>query len=138
LPAIAQDPEFRKRLGSRVKTLRKQRGWSQRELARRIGVVFSQINKYEGGFNVPPVEKLAELAEVLDTSIDFLVTGDETEARPIHNKRLLDRFRALEGFEADDQETVIKLIDAMIVKQRAESAVKPLERRPRAQVRRAR
>lgn len=48
--------------------------------------------------------------------------------RGLHNTQLLERFKALEGFNAQDQETVIKLIDAMIVKQRVESAVQPLGR----------
>ena len=53
--------------------------------------------------------------------------GDAQE-RPLHNLRLLERFRALEEFEAEDQETVIKLIDAMIVKQRVEGALTPVDR----------
>ena len=42
---------------------------------------------------------------------------------PIHNTRLIQRFQELESFTPDDQETVIKLIDAMIVKRRVEGAV---------------
>jgi hypothetical protein len=42
--------------------------------------------------------------------------------------RLLERFQALAEFEADDQEAVIKLIDAMIVKRKVEGAVQPFER----------
>ena len=37
---------------------------------------------------------------------------------------LLERFHALENFEAEDQEAVMKLIDAMIVKQKVEGALK--------------
>lgn len=55
------------------------------------------------------------------------VTGNRSEDRPLHNIRLMERFKKLEKFVADDRETVIKLIDAMIVKQRVEGAVKPLD-----------
>jgi len=41
-----------------------------------------------------------------------------------HNLRLLERFKALEGFDKRDQETVIKLIDAMIVKQKVKGALR--------------
>lgn len=39
--------------------------------------------------------------------------------------RLLERFKALEKFDAENQETVIKVIDAMIVKKQVEGVVKP-------------
>jgi hypothetical protein len=60
------------------------------------------------------------MAEVLDTTVDYLLTGDKIEAGSLHNFRLLERFKALEEF---DQEAVIKLIDAMIVKQKMEGAL---------------
>ncbi len=112
--------EILKAFGGRLKELRKQKKWTQKELATKIDVRFSQLNKYESGLHAPPPEKLVELAGVLDTTVDFLLTGNADEAVPLHSPRLLDRFRALEGFEPDDQEAVIKLIDAMILKHRVE------------------
>ena len=44
-------------------------------------------------------------------------------SRPLHNTRLLERLRALETFDAEDQEAVLKLIDAMIVKHRVAGAL---------------
>jgi len=118
---LMERAEILKAFGTRVKGLRKQKGWTQKELATKIGVRFSQLNKYESGLHAPPPETLLELAGVLDTSIDYLLTGDRTEAVPVHSPRLLDRFRALEDFNADDQEAVLKLIDAMILRHRVES-----------------
>ena len=42
---------------------------------------------------------------------------------------MLERFLALENFTPDDRQTVIKLIDAMIIKQRVEGVLtlKPFE-----------
>jgi hypothetical protein len=44
----------------------------------------------------------------------------------LSNLRLLERFKELEAVNAGDQETVISLIDAMIMKSKVEGAVKPL------------
>ena len=44
----------------------------------------------------------------------------------LNNSVLLKRFQALEKFSDDDQQTVIKIIDAMIAKQQVEKALKPL------------
>lgn len=121
--------EIRKAFGARLKQLRKQKEWTQKELAGKVDVRSSQLNKYESGIHTPPVDKLLLLAEVLDTSVDYLLTGDASEDVPLHNTRLLERFRALLDFEADDQEAVIKLIDAMIVKRKVEGAVQPFEKK---------
>jgi transcriptional regulator with XRE-family HTH domain len=119
------DNDMRKGLGLRIKQLRKQHKWTQKELAAKIDVRFPQLNKYECGLHAPPVEKLVKIAEVFDTTVDFLLTGNRSEQRPLHNLRLLERFRALEEFNAEDQEAVIKLIDAMIVKNKVEGAINP-------------
>ena len=125
LITIMSDNNLRKEFGLRIKRLRKQRNWTQKELADKIDVRFPQLNKYEGGLHAPPLEKLILLAEVLDTTVDYLLTGDRTEQRPLHNSRLLERFQALEEFSSEDQEALIKLIDAMIVKNKVEGAIRP-------------
>ncbi len=49
--------------------------------------------------------------------------GDHSEAIPLHSTRLLDRFRALEELKADDQEAVIRLLDAMILKNKVQKTL---------------
>jgi transcriptional regulator with XRE-family HTH domain len=120
---IMQDSSIRKAFGARLKQLRKDKNWTQKELGNKIGVTYTQLNKYEGGTNSPPLDKLVILASVLETTADYLITGNLIENIPIHNIRLIQRFQELEDFNTDDQEMVIKLIDAMIVKKRVESAV---------------
>jgi len=123
---MMMDSEIRKAFAARLKELRKQKGWTQKELAARIECNYQQLNKYECGLHTPPLDKLVLLAEVLNTTVDYLATGQQSDAVPLHNTRLLQRFRALEGFEGDDQETVIKLIDAMIAKHQMESTLRKL------------
>ena len=120
-----------KAFGKRLKDLRNQQRWTQKEVAAKIGLQISQLNKYECGMHVPPADKLVQLAEIFNTTTDYLLTGSVTDAQPINNVRLLERFRALEGFNLKDQDTVLKLIDAMIVKHRVEGAVKPLSKSAR-------
>ena len=125
LTAIMLTGEIRKGLGLRIKELRKLNKWTQKALAAKLDMHFAQLNKYECGLNSPPLEKLIELAEVFDTTVDYLLTGNRTDERPLHNMRLLERFRELENVNAGDQDAVIRLIDAMIVKDKVEGAIKP-------------
>jgi transcriptional regulator with XRE-family HTH domain len=115
-----KDDGLRKAFGTRLRDLRLQKGWSQKELAGKLGVKLSIFTKYEMGLHLPPPEKLIELSELFDNTVDYLLTGDHSEIAPLHNRRLLERFQALESFQNEDQEAVIRLLDAMIMKQKVQ------------------
>jgi transcriptional regulator with XRE-family HTH domain len=123
---IMQDQEIRKSVGTRIKQLRKQRGWTQKELAKHLEGSYQQLNKYESGIHAPPLDKLVQLADALNTTIDYLITGQTPDETPLHNKRLLQKFKLLEGFDANQQETVINVIDAMVAKHQMEETLKTL------------
>ncbi|MDP3880158.1 MAG: helix-turn-helix domain-containing protein [Dehalococcoidales bacterium] len=60
--------------GERLKELRKQAGFSQRELADLVGVDFTYLSKIEGGTLPPPSEKVVlRLAEALKADADELM-----------------------------------------------------------------
>jgi len=103
-------------LGSRIQTLRKQSNLSQIELGQEIGVSKSQINRYENKEVQPPADILKKLADIFNTSIDFLVYGDsEQKAKQlIQDNDLLAQFRAVEELEPKDKSTIKEVIDAMI------------------------
>jgi|SRR5882672_5866247 len=61
-------------LGSAVRELREQRGWSQSRLAKAAGMTQSAVARFEGGGTVPTLPVLERLAHALDTdlSVRFL------------------------------------------------------------------
>jgi len=127
LVTIMQDASIRKALGQRIKQLRKQKGWTQKELANQIEASHAQLNKYESGQNSPPLDRLILLAEVLDTSVDFLIGGHHNAEPPIQNARLIQRFQTIEGFDKEERELVIQVLDAMIAKHNMASTLKAME-----------
>jgi transcriptional regulator with XRE-family HTH domain len=64
--------------GKRIQELRKQHGWTQKELAERICVSDKAVSKWERGLNFPDMALLKPLANVLDTSVMELL-GIENE-----------------------------------------------------------
>jgi len=114
LEKLMQDDTLRKGLGQRIKQLRKDKGWTQKELANRVGTSPAQLNKYEAGQNTPPLDKLVLFAEVLTTTADYLIAGNVSDNMPISNTRLVQRLQLIDQFDADEKETVIKLLDGMI------------------------
>ena len=127
LVTLMQDASIRKALGRRIKQLRKDKSWTQKELAKQVGTSPAQLNKYESGLNTPPLDRLAMLAEVLHTSVDFLIGGQHSDDLPIHNKRLIQRLQCIEEFDSEEREVVIKVLDAMIAKHKMEFTIKSME-----------
>lgn len=60
-------------IGKRVKELRMKKGLSQQELGNAIGVTKVSICGYENGTRLPNLEKLVKLAEVLESTTDYLL-----------------------------------------------------------------
>jgi len=58
------------------------------------------------------------LADILDTTVDYLVSGDKDEKAKasLKDAELLQQFKAVEQFADEDKTVVKKLIDAFIVK----------------------
>lgn len=60
-------------LGDILKKLRSERGWSQAQLAKRLGLSASIIAHYELGDRRPSLESLVEISHVMGVTTDFLL-----------------------------------------------------------------
>jgi transcriptional regulator with XRE-family HTH domain len=67
------------KIGRLVWVQRKKLGWTQRDLAERIGVSFQQVQNYENGTNRISISRLTRIAEALDVPPTFFFAG-ETKA----------------------------------------------------------
>ena len=77
----------RESLGERLKRLRLERGFSQRELSS-PGVSYAYISRIEAGARQPSVTALRKLARKLGVSADYLETGSEVRADELRELRL--------------------------------------------------
>ena len=111
-----KDMNMRKAFGDRLKTMRKQKRWTQKELAGMLDIGLSQFNKYESGMHIPPIEKLIQLSNLFDTTVDYLVKGADTGTKKLHNIKMLKRFQEIEHFDSEEQNAVLQFLDAMIMK----------------------
>ena len=55
--------------GKRIQNLRKQQGWTQKDLAGRLCVTDKSVSKWERGLNFPDMALLEPLAKTLDTTV---------------------------------------------------------------------
>ena len=71
--------------GLRLKRLRKRKKLSQTELAKKIGVTKSTIYRYESNTLSPSLDKAILLAQLLDTTLDYLAGLDKIPTIKIDN-----------------------------------------------------
>lgn len=60
----------------KIKTLREVKGWTQAELARRLGITRNGVNSWEQGLSMPSPAYLVDLASVFSVSTDYLLGVD--------------------------------------------------------------
>ena len=65
-------------LAEKIINLRKKNGWSQEELAEKLGVTRQSISKYEGAQSIPDLDKILKLSEIFGVTTDYLIK-DELE-----------------------------------------------------------
>ena len=72
-------------LADKIIYLRKKAGWSQEELAEKMGVSRQSISKWEGALSVPDMNRILKLSELFDVSTDYLLRDEmeEEEKTPV-------------------------------------------------------
>ena len=75
-------------MGIRISNLRKAAQLTQTELADRLGISFQAVSNWERGLSMPDISKLAELASLLNVTVDALL-GGQTGGQTV--RRLLEK-----------------------------------------------
>ena len=68
-------------IGERISQLRKEKNISQVELAKLMNVSRQAVSKWENDQNTPDTLKLIQIADALDTDVEYLATGKHTVLR---------------------------------------------------------
>ena len=62
----------------RIKQLREEKGYTQAELAKQLGITRSSVNAWEMGISVPSTQYVVEFASIFKVSTDYLLGVDTT------------------------------------------------------------
>ena len=63
-------------IGKRIVELRKERKWTQQELADKLYVTDKAVSKWEQGLGCPELSTIVELSKAFGVSTDYLLTGE--------------------------------------------------------------
>ena len=69
-------------IAANIKALRREKGLSQDELARRLHVTRQTVSAWERGISRPGLDALGQIARALETGEDRLLYGGEEQKRP--------------------------------------------------------
>lgn len=100
-------------MGRRIQTLRKEQGWSQQQLAKKIGTSGPIIGRYERDEMTPSVQVAKKLADTFGVTLDFLV-DDTGGTLDIKDKAMLQRMMDIEALELVEKKTIVQVIDSLL------------------------
>ncbi|MCI8347073.1 MAG: helix-turn-helix domain-containing protein [Bacilli bacterium] len=79
-------------IGERLLELRKQKGFSQEEVADQVGVTRQTVSKWEVGESKPDFDKIIPLCDLFSVTTEELLRGENSqEEKPIGNQEIYDR-----------------------------------------------
>ncbi len=106
-------------VSERIKNLRIENNLTQTDLADKVGLTYVQIGRYEKGKSNPSSDVLQKLANVLNTSTDYLMNGktEQVEAQ-LTDKELIKQFQEVEKLEPSEKHLVKTFLDAFITKKK--------------------
>ena len=71
------------KLADKIIQLRKQKGWSQEELATQMDVSRQSVSKWESGMSMPDIDKIILLSQIFGTTTDYLLKDDIEDSEEI-------------------------------------------------------
>ncbi|ELK47749.1 UNVERIFIED_CONTAM: helix-turn-helix transcriptional regulator [Halobacillus marinus] len=74
---------------TRLTELRKQKKWTMQETADQLGIAKSTYAGYESGYRQPSLDSLIKLADIMNTSIDYLLNRTDDPRSPDDQKMVL-------------------------------------------------
>ena len=100
---------FAKRIGE----LRKGAGWSQGQLAKKLGTSAAIAGRYERGEVAPSIEVARRIADAFGVTLDYL-TDPDASAVSIQDQEALDRLHGIERLPAGERSRIIEVVDALV------------------------
>jgi len=112
LPALNTGKET---IGERLARLRKERGYTQRELAERIGIIHSLVSDYEKGKLRLYDKMVTRFAMALEVSADTILGLQGNGHERINpSLKILRRLTRIDALSLSEQKALLKTIDMFL------------------------
>ena len=111
-----QTPEIRlAKIGNSIKSIRKKRGLTQKELAERIGLTREAVAAYEVGRTHLIDTTILDMATALRVSVNEIL-GQERQSveTPLNSRRWAKRMAIIEGMPETLKKYILRILDDVI------------------------
>jgi len=105
--------------GSNLMLIRRKRRMTQAALDKAIGTSGDTVGRYERGDITPSIEVVVKMADVLEVSVDYLVSRIGVD---LSEQEVIERIEAISKLSTGDQAFLFRLID-MVLKDMAAQKV---------------
>jgi GTP pyrophosphokinase len=78
------------KIGTKIAEERKKQGFTQEQLAEALGVSAQAVSKWENGWNLPDIENLNRLAELLGMPLQSIFSDSDVDADFVYRGRLFN------------------------------------------------
>ena len=106
----------------KLSRMRKEKGFTQQEMAKKAGVGIAQLRRYEGGTSSPTLEVIKNISRILGVTTDELIF-DENEGvanNKIMDRELLEQFEVVSAMRQHEKNAIKIILESMILKSRLE------------------
>jgi len=103
----------------RLKTLRKEAGFTQVDVAEKLGISQPAYASWERGVKKPTQDNLVKIAQVLNVSVDYLVGNSEEKTDDLDNIELLFRMNSRDLTDEEKEIFKKELIEFMEERKKA-------------------
>jgi transcriptional regulator with XRE-family HTH domain len=111
-------------MGIRIRDIRRERGWTQDQLANAVGVSRSAVAQWETGRAGQVTTNLTRIAEVLELGVEYLMYGDDkrapAEARQGDELALLRLYREC---SPEDRQLLLRTARRLVAGSRREAEI---------------
>ncbi|NLI34655.1 MAG: helix-turn-helix domain-containing protein [Deltaproteobacteria bacterium] len=103
-----------------MKRLRRERGWSEGQLARKFKVHPKKISGYGRGIHLPSTDFFILTAELFNVSLDYLAFDNREDIRQVQigDRDLFQKLGEIDKFSEQDRAPIKVVLDTFILKNR--------------------
>ena len=114
-PILASVWEAAMTVGEKIQGLRATKGWSQEDLAVKLGTKPPQVSRWENNHSLPSTENIRDLGKLFGVSLDYLLY-EETPFKPLvgfSDPELVAQFTAMDQLDESARAALKRFIRAL-------------------------
>lgn len=109
-----------KNMGKNIRALRLEKGWTQQDLADKLGTTQKTITAYECGTRHPTAEKIPQISALFGITVNEIYGATFTRKNgKAKNPKLWKKFEQVENLPESDRRSIFRMIDGLLAGQKS-------------------